>query len=529
MPRPRLLGSERYARAAADLVLAGVARYTPEDALRVLIATAPTEEDAPPADPPEPQAPPPAERTPQDQTFDPPTGGVPYTIPAVVLEGWETSDGRYITPGSLGRRDMPQTLMAMLRNPDGGFEGHSAAIACGRIDTMERVDFSAEVNRETGQPFGEGVWGWRATGYLVPHDDQPGTQATVDYVRDQVLRGVSVDLGEVEADVQVLEEDEDGFPERVRFVVTQGSIAQCTITPFAAFPSAYIVLDEGQGAADAGVTPTEEPAPVPVQASALRILTPTSGRRSLVAAGGIAPEAPPREWFERVEVLDPSRHVYLGRRPDGTPTGQVWGYLAQWGVPHAGILDREVYAPRLGPAGYRTFHTHGEPIRTAEGDLIEAGTITFGCGHDMDMSHGVRPAIEHYDNAGTAYADAVIGEDDFGPWFAGAMKPHLTRAQIEEFGRHPVSGDWRADPGDANLRLVAALCVNTPGFEIRGRAHIAASGARSLIAAGSAPLVRRQRRAGGTDPDEVARIVDARMRPVLSAAARAGLRRVRGE
>jgi hypothetical protein len=531
MPDPRRpLGSERFEHARICLAIAPIARYLPDGMLASLIASAPPVEDAPPAvDPVEPQAPPPAERTPQDQTFDPPAGGVPFTIPAVVLEGWSTSDDRYIEPGSLGRRDMPQTLMAMLRNPDGGFEGHSAAIACGRIDTMERVDFSAEINRETGEPFGDGVWGWRATGYLVPHDDQPGTQATVDYVRDQVLRGVSVDLGEVEADVQVLEEDEDGFPERVRFVVTQGSIAQCTITPFAAFPSAYIVLDEGQGAADAGVAPAAEPAPVPVAASGLRILEPQqTGRRALVAAGGIAPEAPPREWFERVEVLNPTRHVYLGRRPDGTPTGQVWGYLAQWGVPHAGILDREVYAPRLGPEGYRTFHTNGEPIRTAEGDLIDAGTITFGCGHDMDMNHGVRPAIEHYDTAGTAYADAVIGEDDFGPWFAGAMKPHLTRAQIEEFGRHPVSGDWRADPGDRNLRLVAALCVNTPGFEIRGRAHIAASGVRSLVAAGSAPLVRRARRVGGTDPDEVARLVDARMRPVLSAAARAGLRRVRG-
>jgi hypothetical protein len=519
MPRPRLLGSEQYARFAGDELLA-------------LIATAPPVEDAPPVEPVEPQAPPPAERTPQDQTFDPPAGGVPYTIPAVVLEGWETSDGRYIEPGSLGRRDMPQTLMAMLRNPDGGFEGHSAAIACGRIDTMERVDFSAEVNRETGEPFGEGVWGWRATGYLVPHDDQPGTQATVDYVRDQVLRGVSVDLGEVEADVQVLEEDEDGFPERVRFVVTQGSIAQCTITPFAAFPSAYIVLDEGQGAADAGVTPTEEPAPVPVAASGLRILEPQrGGRRALVAslAGDvetIAPVLPPREWFDRVEVPDPARHVYLGRRPNGVPTGQVWGYVAQWDVPHAGILNREVYAPRLGPDGYRTFTSQGSTM-TAEGEEVPTGVLSFGGGHDNDMSHGVVPALAHYDSTSTAYADVIVGEDDFGVWFAGAMRPHLTRQQIEEFGRHPISGDWRANPGDANVRLVAALSVNTPGFPIRGRSHITASGVRSLVAAGSAPLVRRQRRAGGTDPDEVQRIVDERMRPVLTQAARAGLARLR--
>jgi hypothetical protein len=536
MPRsPRLLGSERYARTG------------PGGRLLALIATAPAPApvdpgpDAPAPDAPDdaPQAPPPAERTPQDQTFDPPAGGVPYTIPAVVLEGWETSDGRYITPGSLGRRDMPQTLMAMLRNPDGGFEGHSAAIACGRIDTMERFDASAMVNRETGEPFGPDVWGWKATGYLTPNDDQPGTQATVDYVRDQVLRGVSVDLGEVEADVQVLEEDEDGFPERVRFVVTQGSIAQCTITPFAAFPSAYIVLDEGQGADDAGVTPAEpadqpaeEPAPPPVAASALRILEPQhTGRRALVASLAteqetIAPVLPPREWFDRVDVPDPSRHVYLGRRPNGVPTGQVWGYLAQWDVPHAGILNRTVYAPRLGPDGYRTFTSQGSTM-TAEGEEIPTGVLSFGGGHDNDMTHGVVPALAHYDSTSTAYADVVVGEDDFGVWIAGAMRPHLTRQQIEEFGRHPISGDWRANPGDANVRLVAALSVNTPGFPIRGRSHITASGVRVLLAAGSAPLLRRQQRSAGLDEEQIRRLVDERMRPALTSAARAGLARLR--
>jgi hypothetical protein len=112
-------------------------------------------------------------------------------------------------------------------------------------------------------------------------------------------------------------------------------------------------------------------------------------------------------------------------------------------------------------------------------------------------------------------------------WFAGAMRPHLTRQQIEEFGRHPLSGDWRANPGDANVRLVAALSVNTPGFPIRGRSHITASGGRALIAAGSAPLIRRQQRSHGLDEDAVRRLVDERMRPALSSAARAGLTRLR--
>jgi hypothetical protein len=521
MPRTRRpLGSERFARFHDGELLA-------------LVATAPpVEDEAPPAEEVEEQAPPPAERTPEDQTLPPPEGGVPFTIPVVVLEGWETSDGRYITPGSLGRRDLPQSLMAMTRNPDGGFEGHSAAIVAGRIDTLDRVDASTMLNRETGQPFGEGVWAWTATGYLTPHPDQPGSEATVQYVRDQVLRGVSVDLGEVAADVEVLEEDEDGFPERVRFVVTAGSIAQATITPFAAFPGAYIVLDDGFGADEAGVEPSEQPAeelPV-VASSALRILEPARGRQALLASVAaeqetIAPVLPPRSWFTRQDVPDPARHVYLGRRPNGAPTGQVWGYIAQWGVPHAGILDREVYAPRLGDAGYRTFTSQGSTF-TEEGEEVPTGVLSFGGGHDMNFDHGVAPALAHYDSTSTAYADVIVGEDDFGVWFAGAMRPHLTRQQIEEFGRHPVSGDWRANPGDANVRLVAALSVNTPGFPIRGRAHITASGARTILAAGSAPLARRARQ-GGHDDDAIRRAVDARLRPVLQSAARAGLARLR--
>jgi hypothetical protein len=194
-------------------------------------------------------------------------------------------------------------------------------------------------------------------------------------------------------------------------------------------------------------------------------------------------------------------------------------------VPHAGILNRTVYAPRLGPDGYRTFTSQGSTM-TAEGEEIPTGVLSFGGGHDNDMTHGVVPALAHYDSTSTAYADVVVGEDDFGVWIAGAMRPHLTRQQIEEFGRHPISGDWRANPGDANVRLVAALSVNTPGFPIRGRSHITASGVRVLLAAGSAPLLRRQQRSVGLDEEQIRRLVDERMRPALTSAARAGLARL---
>ncbi len=204
----------------------------------------------------------------------------------------------------------------------------------------------------------------------------------------------------------------------------------------------------------------------------------------------------------------------------------MWGYFAQWGVPHAGILDREVYAPRLGLRGYQTFMARGETM-TAEGEAVGTGVITFGGGH-ANLEWGVIPALAHYDNAGTAYADVVCGEDDFGPWFAGALRPHLTRQDVETFAKHPLSGDWRADAGDSQVRFVAALSVNTPGYTIGAKLHVAASGARALVAAGAAPLIRSAQRAqaGGTDASAVEAAIARALRPVLASAARESLRRL---
>lgn len=487
-------------RAASPL-----ARWGRDGRLRALVATAP------------PVVAPPAERTPQDQTFPPPEGGVPFVVPVAMLEGWETSDGRFWEPGGVGRRDMPQTLMAMLRNPDGGV-GHDAAVAVGRLDSLERYDASEVLNRETGQPYGPGVFAWRAAGYLAPHADQPGSVATVQYIKDRVLRGVSVDLAEIEGYAEVLEEDEEGNPEKVRLVATQSSIGQMTVTPFAAFPGAYIELADEEPLTDEEVPPVAEPGQAGA-ASVHRVET-------VVASAGVAPILPPEAWFKRQSQLNPSRHVYLGRREDGTPTGQVWGYIAEWGVAHAGILDREVLAPRLGQAGYRSFLSRGSTY-TAEGTEVGTGILTFGGGH-ANTALGIMPALAHYDEAGAAYADVVVGEDDFGVWFAGAMRSTLTREEMETFAKHPISGDWRADPGDRDVRLIAACSVNTPGFRIGARSHIAASGVRTLVAAGSSTISARARRAeaGGIPAAEVEAMMTRLLQPVLASAARAGLDRL---
>lgn len=517
--------------------LLSLVRHTEDGRLAALIATAPVVEDPTTGEPitEVPEQPAPADRTPADQTLDPPDGGIPFTIPVVLLEGFETGDGRYITPGTVGRRDLPMTLMGMLRNPDGGW-GHDAAIVCGRVDTLERYDASAEVNGLTGQPYGPNVFAWKGTGFLTPNPDQEGSQAVVDYVKDQVLRGISVDFDEFEAHEEILAVDEDGWPTDWRLIVDAASIGQMTVCPFAAFPGATIVLD-GETLADPGAEPADGAVPPAAVAAAGQpgvltfrgsacapcdAATLTASAAPTEAPDGVAPAYPPAAWFARQEVRNPTRHVYVGRDDTGAPTGQVWGYIAEWDVCHSGIGDSCVIAPRLGDAGYRTYHSQGS-VYTAEGDDLGVGLLTYGGGHDMNMNHGVVPALAHYDKAGTAYAKVRVGEDERGVWFAGAFKPSITRAQIEDFASHPLSGDWRADPGDRDVRLVAALSVNTPGFPIGTRMALAASGQRAILAAGVGRMTTRARD-GGTDPAVVRREVERLMRPVLASAARTRLR-----
>jgi hypothetical protein len=531
--RLRQLTEPREPDSPADEVV----RRDEQGRVRALIATAPvTDEEAPDTAPVTdvPELPAPADRTPADQTLDPPENGVAFTIPVAVLEGYETPDKRYLTAGAGGRRDLPMTLMAMLENPDGGW-GHDGAIAVGRVDTLERFDASAVINPLTGEPYGTGVFGWKATGWLTPHPDQEGSEAAVQFIRDQVIRGVSVDLDEFEAHEEILAVDEDGWPTDWRLIVDTWSIGQMTVCPFAAFPGATIVLDEetapepgaepAEGAvASAAVASAGQPGVLtfrgstcaPCDAAAL-----TASAAPAEVADGVAPLYPPAAWFSRQEVRNPTRHVYVGRDEDGTPTGQVWGYIAEWDSCHTGVGDSCVVAPKLGEPGYRTFHSQGS-VYTAEGDDLGVGLLTFGGGH-ANINLGVTPAIAHYDRSGTAYVKCRVGEDDRGIWFAGAFKPSITREQIEDFAAHPLSGDWRADPGDRDVRFVAAVSVNTPGFPIGTRMALAASGQRAIVAAGVGRMTTRAQQ-GGTDPGAVRREVERLMRPVLASAARTRLR-----
>lgn len=231
--------------------------------------------------------------------------------------------------------------------------------------------------------------------------------------------------------------------------------------------------------------------------------------RPLVAgAAPNVPDQPPADWFNDPGFTDDTTIPFYdyddtGQRTSDTPyargcpltvtaDGRVYGHLASWGVCHIGYPGECVQPPRS-PSGYAYFRT-GQ-VDCADGTQVPVGALTVDTGHaPTDLGYTAAAAAAHYDNTGTTAALVACGEDAYGIWVAGTVRPGATAEQVAALQK--LSGDWRAVRGQ--LELVAALAVNTPGFPIP-RYSLAASAASiqrteadgqtvALIAAGSQSL-----------------------------------------
>ncbi|MRH86002.1 hypothetical protein GFY24_00730 [Nocardia sp. SYP-A9097] len=163
-----------------------------------------------------------------------------------------------------------------------------------------------------------------------------------------------------------------------------------------------------------------------------------------------------------------------------TDDGRVYGHLAGKDSCHIGSADICV-SPPTSASEYAYFH-QGE-IRTDTGPLA-VGKITLGTGH-ASLHASARVAAEHYDNTGSAVAVVRARDGAHGPWMSGRILPGVTDDRVEELRRSGVSGDWRGiRRGSTALELVAVLAVNVPGFPVPRTRALAASGVRTLLAAG---------------------------------------------
>ena len=161
-----------------------------------------------------------------------------------------------------------------------------------------------------------------------------------------------------------------------------------------------------------------------------------------------------------------------------TDDGWIYGHLASWGTCHIGIPGTCVEAPSS-PTDYAYYRT---AVVMSDKGAIPVGQITMGTGH-ADMGANAKVAAAHYDNTGSVVADVAAGDDDYGIWVSGLIRPGTTPEQVAAIRAGALSGDWRSIGG--HLELVAALVVNVPGFPIPHTGLAASGGVQSaLVAAG---------------------------------------------
>lgn len=458
------------------------------------------------------------------------------------FEGLLTGDGRLIERGALtwpADLSVDEPLDFRYVSEDVGF--HDGAVVVGHITALERVPLEEAqarleaLGRARMDLEGEIDVIW-AQGDIVLDSEIAESAAAA--LADKRARGVSMDLdaivweARVRADI-VAEQDEfmeamlnegedsdwtpperrevdgyvvveEGRPDDSIMVMVEAELRTATGVSVPAFSEALIGIIEAGDFIDPEEADDAEDAAEPVDDDA------DAEDDALVA--GAAPVAPPAAWFANPRLDGPTPLTV-------TADGRVFGHAATFDQCHVASPAGEgvcVLAPRSATS-YAKFHLGS--LVTDEGETISVGKITMGTGHAGPRLRSAA-ATAHYDDTGTAVADVRAGEDQFGIWLAGALRPDVTEEQVRALRASPISGDWRKV--DGNLELVAALAVNVPGFPVipRPQGMVASGGLTSLVATGivlEQPHVDEAPAAlGGLDPEHVAALQRLAQREIES-------------
>lgn len=388
----------------------------------------------------------------------------------IAREGEMTGDGRMIEDGALRWDDLPIPLRVAFKDVG----GHDGAEVCGRIETVER--------REGGDIYATGTFD---LGSAV------GAEA-FRQVSEQMSNGVSIDTDDVtfrimakadmlEADGADSGSDSDGEADpdgRVKVaamsssdeltVIESARLRAATLVAVPAFATARVYA-AGQAPSTSATSELGGNVNSGTKMARSADADPLS-RDSLTAAA--IPTDPPEAWFQDPALTGPTALVV-------EEDGRVYGHIAAWGTCHIGQIGKCVEPP-TSPSNYAYFRTGA--LRTAEGTSVAVGHLTMGTGH-AGPRDSANAAAEHYDNTGTVFADVAAGEDAYGIWVAGSLRPGITAEQVRVARSAPISGDWRTIRG--SLELVGALAVNVPGFPVPRPQGLLASGeVKSLQASG---------------------------------------------
>lgn len=376
------------------------------------------------------------------------TRGAEFVIPLVIPEDIESGDGRKFEKGAITMRELPLPFLWQIKTG----EGHSGSVVIGTILQMERVD--------------QGIG--NARGYF--DTGEYGKEAER-LVRGGFIRGVSADMDMFEADEEK-ESAENDSNKKVgagKMNITKARVMAVTLVPKPAFQECRVELAD-----QSGEMQEEEVISDGVYVEGLNPLDASALVACGIVAGSI-PVTPPKEWFANPKLKKPTALTV-------TDEGQVYGHIAAWHVDHIGMSYGT--RPPRSKSSYAYFHTGA--VRAEDGTDVPVGQLTLAGGH-ASLEASASEAVRHYDDTASAVADVHAGEDAYGIWVSGALRPGTTPEQIRALRASAPSGDWR--PIKGALELVAICQVNVPGFPI-ARARVASGQVMALVAAGASVLAQ---------------------------------------
>lgn len=400
-----------------------------------------------------------------------------FVIPLVLPEGVESGDGRSFEEMALALRNLPLPLMWQIKTGT----GHDGAVIVGRIDSIERVP--GGMGNARGVFDLGGVFGREAERL----------------VRQNFLRGISADLDEFEG--YSLEEDEPDLDAKEladkglkkksnrkeikskQITVESARVMGVTLVAKPAFQECFIMLED-----DPSLSVGDEF----MEDGLYEDLMDDADDQLAALAASAAPVVPPREWFNDPKLSGPTPLTI-------DDDGRVFGHIASWNVDHIGYSRGQ--KPPRSASKYAYFRTG--LVRTDDGSDVPVGQITLAGGH-APMSASAAEAVKHYDDTMSAMCDVAAGEDRYGIWVSGALRPDVTPSQVRAFRASAPSGDWR--PIGRRLELVAVCAVNVPGFP-QVRTMVAGGQLTALVAAGTAPLLAlREETSLSTLEERIARL-----------------------
>lgn len=339
------------------------------------------------------------------------------------MDEW-TGDDRLLEAAGGDTRTLPLTIYAQFVQ---GAGGHTGAVVVG---SLTEVSFDPDVGMVTGR------------GWLI--DSPEGNQAEL-LLATQALRGNSVDLADIAAEIEPIFDDEGWMIDyRIRF--TKWAVGATTLVGVPAFANAHAQLSNDEIVASLG----DRDMPLVVQVPSVYTVS--------VAEPEITADATARPAWEDFHAPEADKPTPWVVNEDLT----IVGHLGLWESCHGGFEGRCVTIPR--PAdGYASYQ---KPHVLTDRGLVETGPVFFLKGHphvpdeDFDKAYG---GVEN------AWADVRIVPGKFGPWVSGRVRPGVSDDVVYAARASNISGHWRRG------QLRAIVSVNTEGYLVPGSGDLTAA------------------------------------------------------